>query len=209
MCWEAAVSPAHLFRANKRKGASKGNLKKFYKNTSRHFHKLYDRIDTCKQKLAEENCEKLYQDYVSAWKAVHIMGGGKEVVMVESKLTKVKVNNEIELCEVYDSATKERIKKVFFREGISFFIKFKKKFDMAGLASVNLADDDRAERKNLWMEQKEGRYIICVNKSQEKLARSSIMRVVPDYQDRIRFMGEDPKREGNQFSFRELIAQMQ
>lgn len=128
--------------------------------------------------------------------------------MVESKLTKVKVNNEIELCEVYDSATKERIKKVFFREGISFFIKFKKKFEMAGFASVNLADADRTEQKNLFTEQKEGRYIICVNKSQEKLARSSIMRVVPDYHDRIRFMDEDPKNEGNRLSFWELIAQM-
>lgn len=129
--------------------------------------------------------------------------------MVESKLTKVKVNNEIELCEVYDSATKERIKKVFFREGISFFIKFKKKFDLAGFASVDLADDDRTERKNLFVEQKEGRYIICVNKSQEKLARSSIMRMMPDYHDRIRFIDEDPKHEGNQRSFRELIAQIQ
>ena len=69
----------------------------------------------------------------------------KEVVMVESKLTKVKVNNEIELCEVYDSATKERIKKVFFREDISFFIKFKKKFEMAGFASVDLAEDEETE----------------------------------------------------------------
>ncbi len=132
--------------------------------------------------------------------------------MVESKLTKVKVNNEIELCEVYDGATKERIKKVFFREGISFFIKFKKKFGMAGLAAVNLANgdqEDKAERNNIGLEKKEGRYIICVNQSQEKLARSSIMRVVPDYQGRIRFMDEDPKHEGSQFSFLELLAQMQ
>lgn len=147
---------------------------------------------------------------MSALKAVHrIWYGGKEVVMVESKLTKVKVNNEIELCEVFDSATKERIKKVFFRESISFFIKFKKKFGMAGFAAVNLAEDDRPEHKNLFMEQKEGRYIICVNKSQEKLARSSIMRVVPDYQDKIRFIEEAPKHEGDQFSFQELIAQIQ
>ena len=61
--------------------------------------------------------------------------------MVESKLTKVKVNNEIELCEVYDNATKERIKKVFFREGISFFIKFRKKFQVAGFAAVDLAGE--------------------------------------------------------------------
>jgi len=56
-----------------------------------------------------------------------LVSSEREVVMVESKLSRVKVNNEIALCEVYDNATKERIKKVFFREGISFFIKFKRK----------------------------------------------------------------------------------
>lgn len=67
--------------------------------------------------------------------------------MVESKLSRVKVNNEIELCEVYDSGTKERIKKVFFREGISFYIKFKKKFPVAGIATVNLAETNVEDRK--------------------------------------------------------------
>jgi hypothetical protein len=128
-------------------------------------------------------------------------------MIVESKLTKVKVNNEIELCEVYDSATKERIKKVFFREGISFFIKFKKKFGMTEIASVSLADSDRAQEKVYCSEQKEGRYIICVNKSQEKPARAAIMRVVPDHQNRIRFMDDVPKNPGNRFRFGELITQ--
>ena len=63
--------------------------------------------------------------------------------MVESKYTHVKVNNEIELCEVYDKETKEKIKKAFFGAGLSFFIKFKK------------AAPGR-----------EGRFIICVNSSQ-------------------------------------------
>jgi hypothetical protein len=128
-------------------------------------------------------------------------------MIVESKLTKVKVNNEIELCEVYDSATKERIKKVFFREGISFFIKFKKKFGMAEIDAVNLADADKTEQKIFFTEQKEGRYIICVNKSQEKLAKTAIVRVVPDYQNRIRFMDDVPKNPGNRFRFGELITQ--
>lgn len=126
---------------------------------------------------------------------------------VESKLTKVKVNNEIELCEVYDSATKERIKKVFFREGISFFIRFKKKFGMTEIASVNLADAERTEQRTFVSEKKEGRYVICVNKSQVKLAKDSIMRVVPDYRDRVRFMDESPKNQGNRFRFGELITQ--
>ena len=136
--------------------------------------------------------------------------------MVESKLTKVKVNNEIELCEVYDNATKERIKKVFFREGISFFIKFKKKFQVTGLASVNLAQPNPekaaaetaglSSRQEEYREKKEGRFIICVNKSQELAARNAIKRVVPDYHDRITFFDDTPKNKGNQLSFWRLIA---
>lgn len=114
--------------------------------------------------------------------------------MVESKLSRVKVNNEIELCEVYDSGTKERIKKVFFREGISFYIKFKKKFPVAGIATVNLAETNVEDRKENLPELKEGRYIICVNRSQETLARNSIMRVVPDYRDRVSFYDGTGKR---------------
>lgn len=130
--------------------------------------------------------------------------------MVESKLSRVKVNNEIALCEVYDSVTKERIKKVFFREGISFFIKFKRKFDIAGLATVNLAESDVQDRKEPSSERKEGKYIICVNKSQEQLAKNCIKRVVPDYRDRIIFYDENEKKKGErQSSFWNLIAQIE
>lgn len=130
--------------------------------------------------------------------------------MVESKLSKVKVNNEIALCEVYDSATKERIKKVFFREDISFFIKFRKKFDIGGLAAINLAGSDIEDRKEVQREKKEGVYIICVNKSQEQLAKRSIMRVVPDHHDRIVFYDEKEKRNkrGEQSPFWSLITQI-
>lgn len=129
--------------------------------------------------------------------------------MVESKLSKVKVNNEIALCEVYDSATKERIKKVFFRESISFYIKFKKKFAVTGIATVNLADVNLEDRKENPPEQKEGRYIICVNKSQETLAKNSIVRVLPDYHDRVRFFDGTGKKEGDRSPFWSLIAQIE
>lgn len=129
--------------------------------------------------------------------------------MVESKLTKVKVNNEIALCEVYDNATKERIKKVFFREGISFFIKFKKKFGMSGLAVMNLADADVQDRHEVLPERKEGIYIICVNKSQEQLAKNCIKRVVPNYHDRITFYDEMEKKKNEQSPFWNLIAQIE
>lgn len=129
-------------------------------------------------------------------------------MMVESKLTKVKVNNEIELCEVYDNATKERIKKVFFREGISFFIKFRKKFQVAGFASVNLAGEEASGERTMFSETKEGRYIICVNKSQEELARRSIVRVVPNHGDRVRFLGEDQEAKGIKSPFWEMLTQL-
>ena len=129
--------------------------------------------------------------------------------MVESKLSRVKVNNEIALCEVYDSATKERIKKVFFREGISFYIRFKKKSAITGIATVNLARTNVEDRKDNPPEQKEGRYIICVNKSQETLAKNSIMRVVPDYHDKVNFFDGTGKKEGGRSPFWSLIAQIE
>lgn len=129
--------------------------------------------------------------------------------MVESKMTRVRVNNEIELCEVHDSATKERIKKVFFREGISFFIRFRKKFNLTGLAAMNLADTQPEERKDALPEHKEGTYIICVNKSQEQLAKNSIKRVVPDYHDRIVFYDEGGKKRGDRAPFWSLAAQIE
>lgn len=128
--------------------------------------------------------------------------------MVESKLTKVKVNNEIELCEVYDDTTKERIKKVFFREGISFFIKFRKKLHKAGFAAIDLAGRETAGERAIFPETKEGRYIICVNKSQEDPARRFIMRVVPDYSGRVRFLRDEQEDEEEQVSFREIVTQM-
>ncbi len=133
----------------------------------------------------------------------------REVIMVESKLSRVKVNNEIALCEVYDNATKERIKKVFFREGISFFIKFKRKLGMMGFAAMNLADSDADDRQEVLPERKEGIYIICVNRSQEQLAKNCIKRVVPDYHDRISFYDEPDKKKDEQSPFWNLIAQIE
>ncbi len=133
--------------------------------------------------------------------------------MVESKLTKVKVNNEIELCEVYDSATKERIKKVFFREDISFFIKFRKKSSREDFAAVKLAEErgqDEEEKKRIQSETKEtkeGRYIICVNKSQRALAHKSIARVMPDYKERLLFLDDKGARKSDRQLFWELVTE--
>lgn len=128
--------------------------------------------------------------------------------MVESKLTKVKVNNEIELCEVYDNTTKERIKKVFFREGISFFIKFRKKLHRAGFAAIDLAGEKVSGERTIFSDTKEGRYIICVNRSQEDPARRFIMRVVPDYGGRVRFLRDEQEDEEENVPFPQMITQL-
>ncbi|MBD5458087.1 MAG: hypothetical protein HDR27_05880 [Lachnospiraceae bacterium] len=84
--------------------------------------------------------------------------------MAESKYTHMKVNNEIELCEVYDKETKEKVKKAFFGAGVSFFIKFKK------------AAPGR-----------ENRFIICVNSSQRGTAKTAILRKVPHAREIVNF----------------------
>lgn len=59
----------------------------------------------------------------------------------------------------------------------------------------------------MFPETKEGRYIICVNQSQEELARRSIMRVVPDHGDRVRFFSDDQKEKDDKIPFWEMITQ--
>ena len=46
--------------------------------------------------------------------------------MVESKLSKVKVNNEIELCEVGDMDCKQAIERELLQNRISYFIRWNK-----------------------------------------------------------------------------------
>lgn len=79
---------------------------------------------------------------------------------------------------------------------------------MPGFAAMNLADSDVRDRDEAQTERKEGIYIICVNKSQEQLAKNSIKRVVPDHHDRI-FFYDEPEKRGEQSPFWNLIAQIE
>lgn len=106
--------------------------------------------------------------------------GGAE--MVESKYTHVKVNNEIALCEVYDKDTKEKVKKAFFGAGVSFFIKFKKAIPG-----------------------KEGRFIICVNSSQRGIARTAILRKVPNAKEIVNFFDGSYFMKGNIPPFKRAV----
>ncbi len=102
--------------------------------------------------------------------------------MIESKFTHVKVNNEIELCEVYDKAIKEKIKKAFFGAGVSFFIKFQKGF--AG---------------------KEDRYVICVNISQKNAAKTAILKKVEEAQEKVNFFDESYPVKSRASAFKRAI----
>lgn len=87
--------------------------------------------------------------------------------MVESKYTRVRVNNEIELCEVYEREVKDRIEKAFVRNGVSFFIKWKRERNAQGGT---------------------GKYIICVNQHQKQCAEAAIHGILEDVNENVTFV---------------------
>lgn len=94
--------------------------------------------------------------------------------MVESKYTRVRVNNEIELCEVYERKVKDRIEKAFVKNGVSFFIKWKRERNVQGGT---------------------GKYIVCVNQHQKQCAEAAIHGILEDVNENVTFV-EGRKRRG-------------
>ena len=92
--------------------------------------------------------------------------------MVESKYTRVRVNNEIELCDIYEREVKDKIEKAFVKNGVSFFIKWKRERNAQGEA---------------------GKYIICVNQLQKQRAEAAIHGILEDANDNVTFV--DKKAE--------------
>ncbi len=86
--------------------------------------------------------------------------------MIESKYTHVRVNNEIELCEISEREVKEKIEKAFVRNGVSFFIKWKR--------------ERSGHRDN-------SKYIIFVNQHQRQKAEAVIHAVLEDANDNVIF----------------------
>ena len=76
------------------------------------------------------------------------------------KFSDLKVHNEIELCEVEDVSTKEKIEKALLQERISFFIRWKEKGFWARLFSDNSSIG-----------------IICVNDLQREAAESCLKKL--------------------------------
>lgn len=87
--------------------------------------------------------------------------------MVESKYTRVRVNNEIELCEIYEREVKDKIEKAFVKCGVSFFVKWKR--------------DRNAQGET-------GKYIICVNQFQKQRAEAAIHEILEDANDNVTFV---------------------
>lgn len=92
--------------------------------------------------------------------------------MVESKYTHVCVNNEIELCEIYERKIKDKIEKAFVKNGVSFFVKWKR--------------ERNSQKEN-------GKYIICVNQLQKQRAEAAIHEILEDVNDNVTFV--DKKTE--------------
>lgn len=102
------------------------------------------------------------------------------IIMVESKYTKMRVNNEIELCEVYEREIKDKVEKAFVKSGVSFFIKWKR--EQGG----------------------KGKYIICVNQYQKQRAEAAIHGIVDDVNEEVTFV-EGRNRKG--IFFRRLFGE--
>jgi len=93
--------------------------------------------------------------------------------MVESKFTHMRVNNEIELCELYEREIKDKVEKAFVRNGVSFFIKWKR--------------ERNGQKEN-------SKYIIFVNQHQRQKAEAVIHAVLEDVNDNVVFAGSKEKR---------------
>lgn len=93
--------------------------------------------------------------------------------MVESKYTHVRVNNEIELCEIYEREIKDKIEKAFVRNGVSFFIKWKR---------------ERSGPKE------SSKYVIFINQHQRQRAEAVIHAVLEDANDNVVFVDGQVKK---------------
>ena len=83
----------------------------------------------------------------------------------------VKVYNEIELCEVEDVETKEKIEKALLKERVSFFIRWK----------------DKGFWSKLFGE-KEPTGVICVNDLQREAAEACVKRLEKEENIQVKFL---------------------
>lgn len=88
--------------------------------------------------------------------------------MLETQYTKVKVHNEIELCEVGDIETKDKIEKELLKNRVSYFLRW---------------------TKPRWFSSKRsGTCIFCVNEAQRELAEEAIHNLGADAGQNIKML---------------------
>lgn len=86
---------------------------------------------------------------------------------MQTLYTSLKVNNEVEICEISDMNAKEQIEKILLQNRISYFIKWPK------MKFFN-------RRKILC--------ILCVNDNSKELTEEVIKSLGPDVTDYVRFI---------------------
>lgn len=88
--------------------------------------------------------------------------------MLETEYTKVKVHNEIELCEVYDVEVKDLIEKELLKNRVSYCLRWTK--------------------PKLFSSNKNGTCIFCVNEAQKELAETAISKLGFDLENKVKFL---------------------
>lgn len=88
--------------------------------------------------------------------------------MLETEYTKVKVHNEIELCEVDDIDIKDRIEKELLKNRVSYFLRWTK--------------------PKWFSSKKNGTCIFCVNEAQLDIAEETIRNLGLDSGNKIKFL---------------------
>lgn len=87
---------------------------------------------------------------------------------METAYQKVKVNNELEWCQVTDFETKERIEKMLLKNRVSYFVKW--------------------EKPRFFSNDKFGTCIFCVNQLQKEIADEALHDLEDEIQDKIKFV---------------------
>lgn len=87
------------------------------------------------------------------------------------RFSDVKVHNEIELCEVEEEETKEKIERALLKESISFYIRFEEK----GFFSRMFSNGP-------------GRSVICVNDLQREAAERCIQELEKKDNIQVKFI---------------------
>ena len=87
---------------------------------------------------------------------------------MESKFSKVKVNNEMELCKVSDPKVKEAVERALLGERISYFIKW--------------------EKPGLFSSDKKSSCIFCVNEWQVEAAEAAISDLGDEIESKIKYI---------------------